>query len=95
MIAGKGLTVSTIVARQPPTVYVMVGAVPPDAIPVTIPVADPTVALDMSLLVHAPPAGVEFNVVVAPAQTVGLPLIGVGEAFTVTVAVREQVVAKV
>ena len=55
-------------------------AVPVDT-PVTTLVAPTTVAC-ASLLVHVPPAGVEFNVIVAPihtfrevtAVTVGLPL---------------------
>jgi len=93
--AGSGFTVSTLVARQVPNVYVIVGAVPPDATPVTIPDVEPTVACNGSLLVHVPPEGEELSVVVAPTHTVGLPVIAVGDAFTVTDAVCEHDVLKV
>ena len=55
----------------------------PATIPVTIPVEDPTVALPL-LLLHVPPAGVEFSVVVAPTHTVGFPVMVVGFGLTVT-----------
>ena len=49
-------------------------AVLAEVTPVTIPVPDPTVALPL-LLDHVPP-GVEFDkLVVAPTQTVGVPVI--------------------
>ena len=57
-------------------------AVPPGP-PVTIPVNDPTVATKVLLLVHVPPAGVEFNVAIFPAQ-IGVLVIAVGLPFTVT-----------
>jgi len=64
----------------------MIGAVPPEATPVTIPEEEPTVARLRSLLVHVPPDGDEVSVVVAPTQTVGLPVIADGAELTVTVA---------
>jgi hypothetical protein len=42
------------------------------------------------LLVHVPPGVVELSVVVAPVQTVLLPVMAAGNAFTVTTAVRVQ-----
>ena len=56
----------------------------PAVTPVTIPVPPPTDAMPALLLVHAPPAGVEFNVVVAPVQTLNTPVIADGVVFTVT-----------
>ena len=58
----------------------------PVAAPVAIPVDDPMATLPL-LLVHVPPKGVEFKVVVKPAQTVLIPVIVVGLAFTVTIVV--------
>ena len=66
----------------------------PAVTPVTIPVDDPTVALPL-LLLHVPPAGVEFNVVVRPTQTFNVPVIAVGFGFTVTTAVLIQPVPSV
>ena len=62
----------------------------PAAIPVTTPEEEPIVAKAGSLLTHTPPAGVEFNVVVKPIQTLPAPVIVVGKAFTVTAAKLEQ-----
>ena len=56
----------------------------PALTPVTTPVPEPTVAIPMLPLVHVPPAGVEFNVVVKPVQTVAVPVMAVGVVFTVT-----------
>jgi ADP-dependent phosphofructokinase/glucokinase len=39
------------------------------------------------VLDHVPPDGELLNVVVAPTQTVKVPVIGVGIAYTVTIAV--------
>ncbi len=51
----------------------------PAAIPVTMPVPDPTVAILVLLLLHEPPEVVLVNVVVAPAQTVKVPAISARE----------------
>lgn len=48
--------------------------VPPDT-PVTIPVPDPTVAMDVLLLLHVPPVSGLAKVVIAPTQTVLEPVI--------------------
>ena len=66
----------------------------PAALPVTIPVDGSIVALPL-LLVHVPPAGVEFNVVVSPIQTPVPPVIVVGLGFTVTTVVLMQPVPSI
>ena len=58
--------------------------------PVTTPVVGDMVALPL-LLLHVPPAGVEFKVVVKPTQTLVVPVIVVGFGFTVTTAVTDGV----
>ena len=62
----------------------------PALIPVTIPVPTPTVAWLALLLLHVPPEGVLFNVVVEATQTLAVPVIAVGTAFTVTGVVEKQ-----
>ena len=52
-----------------------------------------TVASVTLLLLQVPPAGVEPKVVVEPVQTFVVPVIAVGFAFTVTVAVLMHPVA--
>lgn len=61
-----------------------------------MPDADPIVAITTLLLVHVPPAGVEFNVVVKPVhiEKVG-PVIAPGCVFTVTTLVVKQPVFSV
>ena len=93
-VVGLELTVTTAVLIQPvPSVYVIVD------VPATEPVITPDegrpiVALPL-LLVQVPPAGVEFNVVVKPIQTVGVPVNVVGLSLTVTTAVTIQPVPNV
>ena len=60
----------------------------PALTPVTIPVL-PTVAAAL-LLLHVPPPGLHVRVVVAPSQTVAVPLMLAGDERTVTTAVCEQ-----
>ena len=55
----------------------------PAETPVTVPLELPTITRPLALL-HVPPAGVEFNVVVDKTQTDITPPIAVGLAFTVT-----------
>jgi hypothetical protein len=52
--------------------------------PVTMPLDEPTVALPVALLVHVPPASALDSVVVAPWQTVVVPVIAAGNGFIVT-----------
>ena len=66
----------------------------PANIPVTTPDDAPIFALPL-LLVHVPPVGVEFNVVVNPAHTVVIPVIVVGLALTLTVVILIQPVPSV
>ncbi len=65
----------------------------PCVLPDTMPVLVPTEATVLSLLLHVPPADVLANVVVAPTQTVGVPVTGAGIGYTVTTAVAIQPVA--
>ena len=67
----------------------------PGKIPVMIPELNPTLAVEGSLLVHAPPATPSVNVVAEPWQTVELPLITVGNGLTVTITSAAQPVLKV
>lgn len=55
----------------------------PAATPVTTPVAEPTVASNVLLLVHTPPEVASDNVVDDPTQTLLAPLIALGFVFTV------------
>ena len=93
---GLALMVTTAVVLQPVAVseYVIVVVVkePPPLTPVTTPVVDTTLPSAGILLLHRPPAGVEFNVVVKPTHTAneGTAVIAVGLAFTVTTAVLIQ-----
>ena len=50
----------------------------------------PMVATPVLPLVHAPPPGEEFKVVVAPVQTVVVPVIAPGVVVTLTVWVAKQ-----
>ena len=61
----------------------------PEATPETIPDADPTVATDGLIDVHVPAPAALARVVVAPTQTVSVPVI-VGKGFTVTTVVAEH-----
>lgn len=54
----------------------------------TRPVPEPTVATVVTLLVHVPPDVVLLSCVVAPAHIVVLPVMVVGNGFTVTVIDR-------
>ena len=54
----------------------------PAVTPVTIPV-DPTVAIDILLLLHVPPVVISDNVIVLPGQTCVRPVIDAGAGFTV------------
>ncbi len=67
----------------------------PAAIPVTIPVAEPTVPFVTSLLLHTPPTVASLNTVVAPTHTTGLPEIATGVWLTVTACVAIQPAAVV
>jgi hypothetical protein len=56
----------------------------PEEIPLTMPVAAPTVAIVVGAAVQVPPVGVLPKVVVRPAHTLSVPVMAVGKGFTVT-----------
>ena len=63
--------------------------------PVTMPVAEPTVATAVLLLTHAPPEDTSDKVIVVPEQTTLGPVIADGSGFTVMTVVAMQPVARV
>lgn len=89
IVPGKGITVTTVLTAQPVlSIYDMVDV--PAVTPVTMPIV-PSAIRELPLeLLHVPVAGVLFNVVVAPAQTVFVPVIVVGSSFTVTMVELAQ-----
>jgi hypothetical protein len=92
---GNAFTVTVIVLLHPVAVMKQVIVAVPAAAPVTIPVPTPTVAIAVLLLLHVQPAGVVVSVVVRPTHKLVLPVIGVGNGLTVTVAVAAHVVGSV
>jgi hypothetical protein len=58
--------------------------------PVTIPDAEPTSAMEVEELLHEPPPIVLDNVVGAPSQNTMVPVIAEGDKFTVTTDVAQQ-----
>jgi hypothetical protein len=80
---GAVLTVIVFVTIQlVPVEYVIVAL--PALTPLTMPLTTSTVATDVLLLLHVPPVDVLVSAIVEPAQTVLLPPIAAGAAFTVT-----------
>ena len=61
----------------------------PALTPCTMPVAEPTVATDVVLLLHVPPVVPSVNGVVNPIHTMGLPLMG--GAISETIALPDMV----
>ena len=59
----------------------------PASTPVTIPLDEPTVAIDVLLLVHTPPVAGSLNKLVPATHTRAVPVMLPGSALTVTVAV--------
>lgn len=90
ILPGTGMTVTVLIVQQVvlPCAHVMI-AVPPD-IPVTIPEEDPTVAIEVLLLLHVPVPGPSVRLVVKPTQRTGAPVIADGNGLTVTVAYTGQ-----
>lgn len=62
----------------------------PAATPVTTPVDEPIVAIVVLPLVHTPPGTALLNVVTAPTHTLEVPVMGVGNGFTVITFVAMQ-----
>jgi len=65
-------------------------AVPPGAMPVTVPVPTPMVATATSLLTQVPPPGALVSVVLTPAQMLSVPPMADGTVLTVATAVVIQ-----
>jgi len=59
----------------------------PGLTPVTMPLEEPTVAIDVLPLLQVPPGVVELNVMLRPIQTDPGPVIAAGSGFTVIVVV--------
>ena len=87
--AGNAITVTVRVAMQP-SVDVKVIVVVPAAAPVTMPLDEPTSAIDVLALLHVPVA-VFVSVADAPTHIDAVPPIAGGNAFTVMVRVAEAV----
>jgi hypothetical protein len=62
----------------------------PFATPVTTPLPDPIVAIDVLLLLQAPPGAALLNDVVEPVHTVIVPVIGKLDTVTILVAAVPQ-----
>ena len=60
--------------------------VPPSVTPLTSPEPS-TVATDVVLLAHVPPVKASVRLVITPVQVIGVPPIGLGTGFIVTVTV--------
>lgn len=88
-MADIALTVIGLIAEHPLDVVYRIFNEPP-VTPVTIPVADPTVAKEVLLLLQTPPDVAFVSAVVSAGQTVDAPLIAAGDAFTVTFATALQ-----
>ena len=86
--AGTKPTVITAVVRQPVGRAYVIFAVPL-ATPVTMPV-EPTAAIDVLLLLQAPPVVVELKAVVLPMHANNVPEMAAAASLTVTNAVTVQ-----
>ena len=75
VIGSSGFTVTVVVAKQPPAIEYVIGAVP-GATPYTTPEVRPIVAIPVALLTHVPPGALLLNVVVLPWHSVVTPDIG-------------------
>jgi hypothetical protein len=90
---GFELTVTVAYVLQlPPSVYVILDV--PAATPVTTP-AEFILAFVGALLLQVPPVDADDNEVVKPTQTLSVPVIEDGTAFTLTMAEVAQPVASV
>jgi hypothetical protein len=63
----------------------------PAEIPVTTPDDEPTTATEVAPLSHDPPGVASVRVMVVPAQSELLPLMGAGTGYTVKVVVTNEV----
>ena len=87
--SGEVLTVTTMVAIQPVgKVYVIIALPVDDA--VTTPVAEPTGAIPLLLLLHVPPVVASLRLMTRPAQPLARPVIFAGSGLTVNSSVAVQ-----
>ena len=87
IIPGNGLTVNVAVTKQVEDAVYVIIAVPPGAIPVTIPVNKVTGAIAELLLLHVPPPIGLLNVDDCPTHMEVLPAIIPGIGLTIIVLV--------
>ena len=93
---GNGFTVTTTVVKHPVgNVNVIVAT--PALLPVTTPVTELIPAIVALLVLHVPgpPGEALLSVMVEPTHTTGVPSIGSGSGFTVTLFALVQPVASV
>jgi hypothetical protein len=83
---GTGLTVITVVIKQPVAVMVYFIVVMPGMMPVTTPVVGATVATAGALLLQVPPGVTSVTVIVVPGHNAVGPPIAAGNGLTVIVA---------
>jgi hypothetical protein len=95
VIGSSESTVTSTVAIQPVLVTTKVVIAVPALMPVITPVEEPIVATVVVPLTHVPPPVASVTVIVLPTQTVVLPAMVSGSAFTVSVLVMIQPVGKV
>jgi len=86
---GAVITVTVVVALQPPTVY-EITAVPPDMLAELTTPEEDTVAMLVLPLLHDPPGVASLRLVVDPTQNVVAPAIAGGVGFTVSPCVVLQ-----
>ena len=91
IMAGSGLTVTTMLLRQPPAIMYEIVVVPGET-PVAMPEALPIGATVAVLLAHVPPAVGSESVMDNPSHILEGPEIEPTVETTVTIIVDEQVV---
>ena len=92
---GNGFTVTGVDIEQPVAVNTNIIFGIPDDKPVTMPVAEPTVARPVLLLDQEPDPDGSLKVVFSPAQTWAIPVIADGRGLTVKGTVAVHPVASV
>ena len=90
VIGPNGFTVTFFIEKQPVVVRINeIGATPP-LTPVTIPLDEPTVAIEVLPEAQVPPPVLLVNVIVCVAHTTPGPVDAAGSGCTVTTAVVVQ-----
>jgi hypothetical protein len=88
IVPGAVFTVTVTAAVQLPIAYTI--EVVPAAIAETMPLEEPTVAIEVFELLHTPPLTELLNVVVPPEHIPNVPVIADGAPFTVTTTALRQ-----